>query len=257
MNILVLIKQVPDTNLQLKVGPDGKGIVRDGITYCVSPYDEYAIEEALRLREAHAPTSVVAVTLGPERCDEVLRMALAMGADDAVHLVDAQEAVQDPLTTARCIAAYVKTAPADLILCGRQAIDGDAFQVPGILARLVGWAEVAIASKITIAGPDLRVERVLEGGVKQTLAAKLPCVVSCQKGLNEPRYASLPGIMKARKREVKKVAVESLGVELKAHIRYRAFEVPRYERKLRVIEKPALEAAGELVRLLYEEARVI
>jgi len=256
MNILVLIKQVPDTNLQLKVGADGKGIVRDGITYCASPYDEYAIEEALRVREAHTPSLVTALTLGPERCDEVLRTALAMGADAAVHLLDSAEAVQDPLTTARCIAAHVKTAPADLILCGRQAIDGDAFQVPAILARLLGCAEAAIASKLTVSGAEVRVDRVLEGGVKQTLAAKLPCVVSCQKGLNEPRYASLPGIMKARKREVKKVAVDSLGVELKAHLRYRAFEVPRYERRLRVIEKPAREAADEVVKLLYEEARV-
>lgn len=259
MNIVVCVKQVPDTNLQIRLNKEGSDIDRDNLSFVISPYDEFAVEEALRIREKFPGSLITALTLGPSASDEVLRQALAMGADEAVHILDSNVAFRDSLITAKALASVIATFKPDLVLCGRQAVDDDAFQVGGALGPLLGFPEISVACKITVSsdGGELEVERILEGGIKQVLQTRLPCVVTCQKGINEPRYPSLPGIMKAKKKEVRLIQIEELKLDLHSLITAESFEIPQIRRGQRLIDGEPAKQVSELARLLREEAKVV
>src|SRR5690349_16767582 len=213
MKIVVAIKQVPDTATQVKISGDPKAIDTTGITWIVSPYDEFAIEEALRIKEKRGQGEVVAVSLGPDRVKEALRSCLAMGCDRAIHLNDPAWADADTLTTARALAAVIKQESPQLVLTGRQAIDDDMGAVTAQLAEVLGWPSAYWIMEETIDadGKTVRAARQVEGGL-EIFDVPLPAVLAAQKGLNEPRYPTLKGIMGAKKKEIKDVKASDLGV---------------------------------------------
>jgi electron transfer flavoprotein beta subunit len=259
MKILVMVKQVPDTATQMKVSADSRGIETQGVTWIVSPYDEYAVEEALKIKEQRGQGEVVAVSLGPDRVKEALRSCLAMGADRAIHLLDPAWGEADSLTTARALAAVIKQETPALALFGRQAIDDDMGSVAGQVAELLGWpcASWIMEEAVDPAGKSVRVGRQVEGGL-EVFDLPLPAVVSAQKGLNEPRYPTLKGIMGAKKKEIKDVKASDLGL----HPDGPALSVvqllalpPRPPG--RIIPGEPAEAVRELVRALREDAKAI
>jgi len=256
---VVCVKQVPDTATRVRIAPDGKSIVEDGVTWIPSPYDEFAIEEALRIREAKGG-EVVLVTVGPERAQSALRTGLAMGADSAVHVKDEALAGADTLGTARALAAAIKTlGDVDLVLCGQQGVGGDNSQVPGLLAELLDLPQVTVAVKIDVQDGKAIVEREIEGA-RETWETSLPAVISAQKGLNEPRYASLKGIMAAKKKTIETRDAASLSLEsadVAPRVRVTALELPAERPAVRMIEGDPGAQAKELVRLLHEDAKVI
>src|SRR5919204_2141266 len=213
MKILVMIKQVPDTATQVKVAGDAKAIDTAGITWIVSPYDEFAVEEALRIKEKRGQGEVVAVTLGPERAKEALRSCLAMGADRAIHVNDAAFNEADTLMTARALAAVVKQEQPGLVLLGRQAIDDDMGAVGAELAEILGWpcAYWIMEEAIDADAKTVKAARQVEGGL-EVFDVPLPAVLAAQKGLNEPRYPTLKGIMGAKKKEIKDMKAGDLGL---------------------------------------------
>jgi len=259
MKIVVCVKQVPDTETKVRLAPDGASIVESDVNWIVSPYDEFAIEEALRLKEAKGG-EVVLVSVGPERAQTALRTGLAMGADRAVHVKDARLDAADTLGTARALAAAIRTlAPFDLVLCGQQGVGGDHSQVPGMLAELLDLPQVTVAVKIEVGDGQATVEREIEGG-RETWQTPLPAVVSAQKGLNEPRYASLKGIMAAKKKPIQATDAAALGLDDAAtapKVRVTALELPPSRPPVRMIEGDPGTQAKELLRLLHEEAKVI
>jgi electron transfer flavoprotein beta subunit len=260
MKIVVCVKQVPDTETRVKIAATGDAISEtDVASWIVSPYDEFAIEEALRIKEAKGG-EVVLVTVGPERAQAALRTGLAMGADTALHVKDPLLDQADTLGTARALAAAVKTlAPFDLVLCGQQGVGGDNSQIPGLLAQLLDLPQVTVAVKIALQDGKAVVER--EGdGVRETWEASLPAVISAQKGLNEPRYASLKGIMAAKKKTIQVLDAAGLGLgpaELRPLVAITAIELPPARPSVKMIEGDPETQAGELLRLLHEEAKVI
>ena len=259
MKILVLIKQVPDTATQVKMGPDAKTIDTAGITWIVSPYDEYALEEGLRIKEKRGQGEVVAVSLGPARVKEALRSCLAMGADRAIHLNDAAWEQADTLMTARALAAVIKQEAPGLALFGRQAIDDDMGAVAAAVAELLGWpcASWIMEESVDEAGKTVRVGRQAEGGL-ELFDLPLPAVVSAQKGLNEPRYPTLKGIMGAKKKEIKDVKAADLGLSAEAPtLSVVKLEMLPPRPPGRIIPGEAAEAARELVRALREDAKAI
>jgi electron transfer flavoprotein beta subunit len=260
MKIIVCVKQVPDTETRVKIAPDGVGIAEGEINWVVSPYDEYAIEEALRIKEAKGGGEVVLVSAGPDRVQTALRNGLAMGADSAIHVRDPLLDKTDSLATARALAAAIRTAaPFDLVLTGQQGVGGDNGQVPGLLAEILDLPQVTVAVKVEIQDGKAVVEREIEGG-RETWETSLPAVLSTQKGLNEPRYASLKGIMAAKKKPVQTVDVSALGLAA-ADVAPRTevvwMELPPARPAVRLIDGDPEAQAKELVRLLHEEAKVI
>ena len=259
MKILVMIKQVPDTATQVKIGADPKAIDTAGITWIVSPYDEFALEEALRIKEKRAGAEVVVVSLGPDRVKEALRSCLAMGADRAVHVLDAAFDGTDTLGTARALAAVIKQEQAALALFGRQAIDDDMGAVAGQVAELLGWACASWIMEETVdaAGASIRVGRQVEGGL-EVFDLPLPAVVSAQKGLNEPRYPTLKGIMGAKKKEIRDVKAADLGLAAEPPQLSVVNLVPLPPRPPgRVVPGEPAQAVKELVRALREDAKAI
>jgi len=259
MKILVAIKQVPDTATQMKIGPDGRGIDTTGITWIVSPYDEFAVEEALRIKEKRGQGEVVAVSLGPERVKEALRSCLAMGCDRAVHLNDPAWATADTLLTTHARAAVVKQEAPELVLCGRQAIDDDMGAVPAQLAELLGWpcAYWIMEEAIDAEGKTVRAGRQVEGAL-EVFDLPLPAVLSAQKGLNEPRYPTLKGIMGAKKKEIREVKSADLGLaEASPALVLAGLEALPPRPPGRIIPGDVPTAVRELVRALREEAKAI
>ena len=259
MKILVPIKQVPDTATQVKIGADPKGIDTTGITWVVSPYDEYAVEEALRIKEKRGQGEVVAVTLGPERAKEALRSCLAMGADRALHLNDPAWENADSLTVARSLAAVIKQEAPQLVLFGRQAIDDDMGAVPAQVADLLGWPCASWIMEETISddGKSVRAGRQVEGAL-EVFTIPLPCVLSAQKGLNEPRYPTLKGIMGAKKKEIKDVKAADLGLAAAgAQLLVVTLEALPPRPPGRIIPGEPAQAVKELVRSLREDAKAI
>jgi electron transfer flavoprotein beta subunit len=259
MKILVMIKQVPDTATQVKVAADSKAIDTAGITWIVSPYDEFAVEEALRIKEKRGQGEVVAVSLGPDRVKESLRSCLAMGADRAIHLVDPAWDGADTLLTARALAAVIKQESPALALFGRQAIDDDMGSVGAQVAELLGWpcASWIMEEAVDEAGKSIRVGRQVEGGL-EVFNLPLPAVVSAQKGLNEPRYPTLKGIMGAKKKEVRDVKAADLGLSGEASaLIVRKLEALPPRPPGRVIPGEPAAAVKELVRALREDAKAI
>ena len=259
MKIFVLVKQVPDTATQVKVGSDGRAIDTAGITWIVSPYDEYAVEEALRIKEKRGQGEVVAVSLGPDRVKEALRSCLAMGADRAIHVVDPVLDQADTLGTARLLAAVIKQEGPALVLSGRQAIDDDMGSVGAQVAELLGWpcASWIMEEAVDEAGKTVRVGRQMEGGL-EVFELPLPAVASAQKGLNEPRYPTLKGIMGAKKKEIKDLKAADLGISAGAA----ALSVVKLEALPprppgRIISGEPGDAVKELVRALRQDAKAI
>ena len=251
MKILVTVKRVPDPETVIKINPGGTGIVTDNIKWVVNPFDEYGIEEALRVKEKVAGSEVVLVSIGSTTAQEQLRTGLAMGADRAI-LVKTDDPVE-PLAVARVLAKVVETEKPDLVILGKQAIDDDANAVGQMLAELLGWPQATFASKLDLGtdGTSATVTREVDGGL-ETLGIPLPAVVTADLRLNEPRYASLPGIMKARKKEMKELAIGDLGVNVAPKVTIVKLEQPPKRTAGRKVE-----SVQELVKLLHDEAKAI
>jgi electron transfer flavoprotein beta subunit len=259
MKIVVCVKQVPDTATQVKIGGDGRTIDTTGVTWIVSPYDEFAIEEALRIKEKRGQGEVVAVSLGPDRVKEALRSALAMGCDRAIHLNDPAWVDADTLVTARALAAVIGQEQPALVLCGRQAIDDDMGAVAAQLAEILGWPCASWIMEEAVDGDarTVRVGRQVEGAL-EVFDAPLPCVLSAQKGLNEPRYPTLKGIMGAKKKEIKDVKAADIGLGAGgSQLTIAALEALPPRPPGRVIQGTVEEAVKELVRALREDAKAI
>lgn len=258
MKIAVCVKQVPDSETRIRIAADGKGIVDSDVSWVVSPYDEFAIEEALRIKEAKGG-EVVLLSLGPDRVVTALRNGLAMGADSAVHIKDPLLDAADTFGTAKALAAALKVVGADIILMGQQAMGGDHSQIPGRVAELLDLPQVSMAVKLEIQEGKARVERETEGG-REVWETSLPAVISAQKGLNEPRYASLKGIMAAKKKplEVKDAAALGLAAaDLAAKTKVTVLELPPARQAVKMIEGDAATQAQELLRVLHQDAKVI
>jgi electron transfer flavoprotein beta subunit len=259
MKILVAIKQVPDTATQVKIAADAKSIETAGITWIVSPYDEFALEEALRIKEKRGQGEVVAVTLGPERAKEALRSCLAMGADRAVHVNDPAFNDADTLTTARALAAVIKQEQPGLVLVGRQAIDDDMGAVGAQLAEVLGWpcAYWIMEDTIDADGKTVKAARQVEGGL-EVFEIPLPAVLAAQKGLNEPRYPTLKGIMGAKKKEIKDMKAGDLGLAAEPpQLAITNLEALPPRPPGRIVQGDIATAVKELVRSLREDAKAI
>jgi len=258
VNIVACVKQVPDTEAQIKVKPDGSGIDESGIKWVMNPYDEYGVEEALRLKEKFGG-EVTVVSLGPARVMETTRTALAMGSDKGIHICDPALDGADAYTTAAALAAAIAGIPHDIIFCGQRAIDDDSGQVGPILAELLGIPQLTVVTKadLDVDGKTIKAIRPIEGA-QLLIEGTLPCVVTAQKGLNEPRYASLPGIMKAKKKPVDTKDAAALGVTVAVKAKVARFIPPPARAAGKIVggDDPATKAA-ELARLLREEAKVI
>ena len=260
MNIHVFVKRVPDTESRIRINQDAKAVIEDGLNFVISPYDEYAVEEALRLREAHGGT-VRVFAAGREEALVVLKKGLAMGADEAVLVRDDAPESYDGLRTARILAAAVKGRypDFDLLLFGKQSVGADNGQVPSMTAELLGLPQVNVVTKLEISGTEGVAHREIEGGTEK-VAFSLPAVVSAQKGLNEPRYETLKGIMGAKKKVIPVIPVGELGLsaaELASGIEILGIDVPAGRQAGKIIAGEPAVAAKELVRLLHEEAKVI
>ncbi|MCL5991299.1 MAG: electron transfer flavoprotein subunit beta/FixA family protein [Bacteroidetes bacterium] len=248
MNIMVCISRVPDTATRILVGPDGKTIDTQGIKYVISPYDEYGIEEGLRLKEKNGGT-VTAVTVGAEASTDILRTALAMCVDKAVLIkADIQK---DSFFVAKNLAEYAKEVNPDIIFMGRQSVDYDSLQMPSMLAEFLGMPSVSVVSKLTIADGKATAERDIEGG-KEIVEASLPCIISCQKGLNEPRYPKLPDIMKAKSKPIEMREP----VQTDEKVTVLGMSIPSKQRIGRILSDSDGDI-DELVRLLHEESKII
>ncbi len=250
-----MVKQVPDTATRIRINSDGTGIATDGIKWIINPYDEFALEEALRLREKFGG-EVVAVALGPSRVEEAIRQSLAMGADRAVHIKT--EAELDASLVAEALGAVAREEGFDLILTGKQAVDDDAAQVGARLAVVLGVPQVTVVLKLEVDAESRRVraERELEGA-SEMVEAPLPAVLTAQRGLNEPRYPTLPNIMKAKRKPVTVKTLEELGVGTVLQARVMALTLPSERPAGRILEGEPEETVRELVRLLHEEAKVL
>lgn len=253
MKIIVPVKRVPDYESKIKILSDGSGIVTEGIKWIANPFDEIAVEEALRLKEQGHATEVVAVTIGPADAVTQLRYALAMGADRGIHVV-VSEAIDSHVAAQVLRALVVKEAP-HLVLMGKQAIDSDANQTAQLVAGGLGWPQACFASKIVVqagadGGTELHVTREIDGGL-ETLAVPLPAVVSTDLRLNEPRYASLPNIMKAKKKQVDELKCVDLGVTAAPRVVVRSLSFPP-----RRAAGKKVGSVAELVAALRDDAKV-
>ena len=211
MKILVPVKRVVDTNVKIRVKPDGTGVDLANVKMSMNPFDEIAVEEALRLKEAGKATEVVVVSIGSDKSAETLRTGLAMGADRAV-LVKTDAARVEPLAVAKLLKAVIATEQPSLVILGKQAIDDDSNQTGQMLAALLGWPQATFASKVVLGDGSVDVTREVDGGL-ETLRLQLPAIVTTDLRLNEPRYASLPNIMKAKKKPLDETSPEALGVD--------------------------------------------
>ena len=215
MKILVPVKRVVDYNVKIRVKPDGSGVDLANVKMSMNPFDEIAVEEALRLKEAGKATEVVVVTIGPAKADETLRTGLAMGADRGI-LVKTDETVE-PLAVTKILAKIVEQEQPQLVIMGKQAIDDDSNQTGQMLAALLGWGQGTFASKVELSAETVDVTREIDGGL-QTLSLKLPAVVTTDLRLNEPRYASLPNIIKAKKKDVAVKEPADFGVDVQPRL---------------------------------------
>ncbi len=249
MKVLVPVKRVVDANVKVRVKPDKTGVDLTNVKMAVNPFCEIAIEEAVRLKEAATATEVVAVAVGAPNCQEQLRTCLALGADRAV-LIKTEKAVQ-PLGVAKALKALQEREGADIVLFGKQSIDGDNSQTGPMFAALTGMAQATFASEVKVLDNKIEVTREVDGGL-QTIAIVLPAVITTDLRLNEPRYASLPNIMKAKRKPMDTVTPEELGVDISPTVEILAVEPPG-ERQAGI----KVESVEELVDKLRNEAKVI
>lgn len=249
MNILLLLKAVADSEASIKPSMDGKSVHLDGVTFVLNPFDEFAVEEALKLREAAGAGEVVAVSVGLDDVPKVLRTALAMGVDRAIHVKG--DAGFDSLATARALANAIKGQSYDLILCGKSAIDHDNHGVGMMVAELLDLPSVSVVVKLEQRDGKLYAEREVEGGLV-VVELPTPCVVAAQKGLNEPRYASLKGIMAAKKKPIDEVAADFGTLQVEA-----LQVLPKPDRQPGQILGNGVDAIPALIQKLREEAKVL
>lgn len=263
MNIMVCVKQVPDTAIAIKLDAEQKSIDRSELTYVVNPFDEYAIEAGLQLKEKYGG-EVTLVTMGPDRAAEALRTGLAMGADKGVHISDPALEGSDTLVTARVLAAAIKGLPYDIVLCGKVATDDNSGQVGPALAELLGIPHISGATTLEVDDDAKKATatREVEGGFMR-MEVPIPAVITAEKDLNAPRYPSLPGIMKAKAKPVDKKDVASLGMDPSSvglagsKIQPMGMSLPPEREAGRIIEGEAEEAAKELARLLRAEVKIL
>jgi electron transfer flavoprotein beta subunit len=248
MRVLVPVKRVIDYNVKVRVKPDGTGVDMANVKMSMNPFDEIAVEEAVRLKEAGKVTEVIAVSVGPTQAQETIRTALAIGADRGILVT--QEGAE-PLTVAKILKALVEKESVELVILGKQAIDDDSNQTGQMLAALLGWGQATFASKVDLGDGKITVTREVDGGL-ETDELKLPAIVTTDLRLNEPRYASLPNIMKAKKKQLDTVTVADLGVDATQRLK-----------TLKVVEPPKrgagvkVASVQELVDKLKNEAKVI
>ncbi len=260
MKIAVLVKQTPDTETKAKL--NATGLDMSGLKFILNPYDEFAVEEAIKLRDATKGEAVV-VSLGPDRVVEAMRTALAMGCDSAIQVQcsDAETNALDSYAVAKALAAALKSkGPFDLILAGKQAIDDDAMAVPQMVAAFLEIPRVSVVTKLEIdaASKKVKAHRAVEGGAEEVAELTLPCVIAAHKGLNNPRYASLPGIMKAKQKKVDVVPLASTGVSTAdSKIEAVSFELPPEKAAGKVFKGSPEELAQQIVSALRNEAKVI
>jgi len=252
LRILVGVKRVIDYAVKVRVRPDKKGVVTDGVKHSMNPFDEIAVEEAIRLREKKVAKEVVVLSIGPTQSQETLRTALAMGADSAIHVEvpAAQMELVQPIHVSKVLAKIAVDEKFDMVIVGKQAIDDDANQTAQMTAALLDWPQATFASKIEKTEDGLTVTREIDGGL-ETIKVRLPAVISSDLRLNEPRYATLPNIMKAKKKPVKKLKAADVGVDM----------TPRME--VLTVEEPPVRDAGikvddvdSLIAKLKEAGRV-
>jgi len=257
------LKQVPATDSRITIEDPAAGIDTTDIKWEINPYDEYALEEALRLKDNKVATEVVVFTVGDAGTEPKIREALARGADRAVRLDDAAFAGSDSLGVARILTAALAKEGVQIVLCGKQAADDDNAQVPAMVAELLGWAQVLVVDQAEYKGDTVRAWRVAGGGARDIVEAKFPVVMSCDKGLNEPRYASLRGIMMAKKKKIDVLGAAALGVDAStvgagaATLVVSNWSPPAERPAGRILQGDTDTAVAELVRLLREEAKVI
>ncbi len=249
MKVLVPVKRVVDYNVKIRVKPDGSGVETANVKMSMNPFDEIAVEQAVRLKEAGTVTEVIVVSLGIQAAQETIRTALAMGADRGIHVVTDLEL--QPLAVAKALKKIVETEKPDLVILGKQAIDDDCNQTGQMLAALLGWAQGTFASKLEIAGGHATVTREVDGGL-ETLRLTMPAVITVDLRMNEPRYASLPNIMKAKKKPIAAMSPADLGVDLAPRLKtLKVAEPPKRQGGVKVASVEAL------VEKLKNEARVI
>ncbi len=257
MKIFVCIKQVPDTETKIKISPDQSNIDVTGIKWVMNPYDEYAVEEANKLRDANPGSQVFVISVGPKaRVVESLRTALAMGADEAI-VINGENL--DNLSTAKALAEVIKSeGGASVIFTGKLAIDDNSSAVSQMVAEFLNIPHSTVVSKFTYGGENVVVERDIEGGAKEVVQMMNPSLVAANKGLNMPRYASLPGIMKAKKKVIKEVEASSLNISAANNkIVYSGFALPADKPAVKMISGDSAAQASELVKLLRDEAKVL
>jgi electron transfer flavoprotein beta subunit len=249
MKVLVAVKRVIDYNVKIRVKADKTGVETANVKMSMNPFDEIAVEEAIRLKEAGKATEIVAVSMGPAQCQETIRTALAMGADRGIHVLTDQ--VLEPLAVAKLLKAIVAKEAPQLVILGKQAIDDDCNQTGQMLAALLDWPQATFASKLQLEAESAKITREIDGGL-ETIEVKLPAVMTTDLRLNEPRYASLPNIMKAKKKAIDQTNPEALGVDIAPRLTILQVSEPQKRqggKKLGSVE--------ELVDKLMHEAQVI
>lgn len=268
MKILVIVSQTQDTEARIKVSASGNSIDTEGMKWIMNPYDEFAVEEAIQTKEKHGG-EVVVVSMGPARVIETIRQALAMGADSALHIVDEGSADVDSFVTAKVIAGEIKKlGDFDIVFTGMKIIDEESGQVGVQVAEELGIPHVSLVSKVVEINPSTRkavCQKEIDGG-HMVVEVPLPCLITCPDAMNEPRYASLPGIMKAKKKPLTEVKVADINVSGLSRVKIVEIKVPQIERRLKIIkgqDEPMVKgaevekSAEELIKLLREESKVI
>ena len=249
MKILVAVKRVIDYNVQIRVKEDGSGIVTENVKMSTNPPDDNAIEEAVKIKEAGKATEVIAITVGEEKSQETVRKALAVGADRGIHVK--ADGIIEPLAVSKILQKIVEKEKPDLVFMGKQAIDDDCNQTGQMLSALLDWPQATFASKIDVNDGKLEVTREIDEGL-ETIEVNTPAIVTCDLRLNEPRYASLPNIMKAKKKPIEQINASDLGVDISSKIQQiKVEEPPKRQAGIKV------SSVAELVQKLKNEAKVI
>lgn len=262
MNIIVFIKQVPSTETRIKIGADAKDIDESDVTWIISPYDEYALEESLKIKEAKGAGKVTVVSLGPTRAATSIRKALAMGADDGVHVSDPALAGADAFVTAKVLAAVVKNRPFDILYFGKMGVGMDQCQVPSMVAELLNLPQVTQVTSVEMGEGKIIAHREIEGAT-EIVEATLPVVIAAEKGKNDPRYESLKGIMAAKKKPLETLNLAALGLDAEeagkkaSRIVINSLSLPPVRQAGKILQGDANDVVKQLVDLLHNEAKII
>ena len=249
MKILVPVKRVIDYNVKIRVNSEGSAVETNNVKMSMNPFDEIAVEEAVRLKEAGLAEEIIIVSIGDKGSQETIRTAFAMGGDRGIHVVN--DANTEPLVVAKILKSLIEKEAVDIVIMGKQAIDDDSNQTGQMLAALLDWPQATFASKLELNDNQIKVIREIDGGL-ETLNVKLPCIVTTDLRLNEPRYASLPNIMKAKKKEIIEIAIEETGVDFSSRLEVLKVEEPEVRSGGRKVED-----VNELINVLKNEVGVI